>query len=216
MKRPSPQLVISAYTQGAFPMAHPEEDGRIYWYAPDPRALLPIEDFHVPRRLGQTVRKEPFDICINRDFEGVIEGCAAPRKTQKKTWISSGLAEVYAELHRLGFVHTVEAWDDGELVGGLYGVAIGGLFAGESMFYRKTDASKVCLVHLVRRLERRGYALLDIQFMNDHLAQFGAFEISREEYERRLEQALQLPCTFVDDDGESPATPDTSAHLEGD
>ncbi len=199
MRRPSAQLVISAYTQGIFPMAHPEEDGRIYWYAPDPRAILPLEDFHVPRRLAQTVAAEPFEICINRDFDAVIAGCAAPRKTQKKTWISSGLAEAYAELHRLGFVHTVEAWCDDELVGGLYGVAIGGFFAGESMFYRKTDASKICLVHLVRRLRRRNFTLLDIQFMTDHLAQFGAREIPQEEYERRLAAAIELPCEFVGD-----------------
>ena len=180
-------------------MAHPDEDDRIYWYAPDPRAILPIDDFHVPRRLQQTVDGEPFEIAINRDFEGVIEGCAAPRKTQKQTWISSGLASVYAELHRLGFVHTVEAWSDDELVGGLYGVAIGGFFAGESMFFRKTDASKVCLVHLVRRLKDRGFALLDIQFMTDHLAQFGAREIRRDEYERRLAVAIELPCRFTDE-----------------
>lgn len=181
-------------------MAHPEEDERICWYAPDPRAILPLHDFHVPSRLEQTLRQEPFEICINRDFDAVIAGCAAPRKTQSETWISSGLADTYAELHRRGFVHTVEAWDDGELVGGLYGVAIGGFFAGESMFYRKTDASKICLVHLVRRLRRRGFALLDIQFMTDHLARFGACEISREEYEQRLAAAIELPCQFVDDD----------------
>ena len=181
-------------------MAHPEEDDRIYWYAPDPRAILPIEDFHVPRRLEQTVSKEPFEICINRDFDAVIKECAAPRKTQKQTWISSGLAAVYSELHHLGFVHTVEAWEGDELVGGLYGVAIGGLFAGESMFHRRTDASKICLVHLVRRLEERGFMLLDIQFITDHLAQFGAVEIPREEYEDLLAEALELPCTFVDDD----------------
>ena len=204
MKRPSAEIVLSAYMQGIFPMAHPEEDDQIYWYAPDPRAILPIEDFHVPRRLEQTVRQDPFEICINRDFDGVVAGCAAPRKTQSTTWISSGLASVYAELHRRGFVHTVEAWDEGELVGGLYGVAIGGLFAGESMFYRKRDASKVCLVHLVRRLRRRGFVLLDIQFMTDHLARFGACEISREEYERRLAVAIDLPCKFVDGQDSAP------------
>ena len=196
MKRPSPQLVISAYTQGIFPMAHPEEEHRIYWYAPDPRAILPLDEFHVPRRLEQTVRSEPFEIAINRDFPGVITECAAPRKTQKQTWISSGLADVYIELHRLGFAHSVEAWQGDRLVGGLYGVAIGGLFAGESMFYRERDASKVCLVHLVRRLNERGFALLDIQFLTDHLAQFGAREISRDEYERRLAEAIELNCTF--------------------
>ncbi len=182
-------------------MAHPEEDNRIYWYAPDPRAILPIDDFHCPRRLYQTIRQEPFNVYINRDFDGVIDGCAAPRKTQSQTWISSGLADAYAELHRLGFVHTVEAWLNGELVGGLYGVAIGGFFAGESMFFRETDASKVCLVHLARRLDERGFTLLDIQFMTDHLEQFGAHEIPRDEYERRLADAIERPCSFVDEDG---------------
>ena len=206
MKQPSPQLVLSAYTQGVFPMAHPEEDNKIYWYAPDPRAIMPIDDFHCPRRLAHTVKKRPFDIWIDRDFDAVVEGCAAPRETQKQTWISSGLAAVFSELHRLGFVHTVEAWDGDELVGGLYGVSIGGFFAGESMFYRKTDASKICLVHLVRRLQERGFALLDIQFTTDHLEQFGAREISRDDYEQRLAEAIEMPCSFVNDD-----RPDTEA-----
>ncbi len=200
MKQPSPQLVLSAYTQGVFPMAHPEEDNKIYWYAPDPRAIMPIDDFHCPSRLAHTVKKRPFDIWIDRDFDAVVEGCAAPRKTQKQTWISSGLAAVFSELHRLGFVHTVEAWDGDELVGGLYGVSIGGFFAGESMFYRKTDASKICLVHLVRRLQDRGFALLDIQFTTDHLEQFGAREIPRDDYEQRLAEAIEMPCSFVNDD----------------
>ena len=200
MKRPHPQLVLSAYMQGIFPMAHPEEEGRIYWYAPDPRAILPLDEFHCPRRLAQTVKKAPYEIAINRDFQGVIDGCAAPRETQQETWISSGLAESYAELHQMGYVHTVEAWRGDRLVGGLYGVAIGGFFAGESMFFRATDASKICLVYLVERLRQRGFSLLDIQFMTDHLAQFGAREIPREEYERRLAEALELDCTFVDED----------------
>lgn len=181
-------------------MAHPEEDERIYWYAPDPRAIIPLDNFHVPRRLEQTLRKKPYEIAINRDFDGVIAACAAPRENQPQTWISSGLAEVYGELHNLGFAHTVEAYLDGELVGGLYGVALGGMFAGESMFHRARDASKICLVHLVERLKSRGYVLLDIQFMTDHLAQFGAMEIGRDEYEERLEEAIELPCQFVDDD----------------
>ena len=198
MKRPSPQLVLSAYMQGIFPMAHPEEENRIYWYAPDPRGIIPLEDFHVPRRLEQTVKKGPYEIAINRNFKGVIEACAAPRETQSETWISSGLAEVFTQLYHLGFAHTVEAWQDEKLVGGLYGVAIGGFFAGESMFHRKRDASKICLVHLVRRLRKRGFTLLDIQFTTDHLEQFGATEIPREEYERRLARAVEVDTTFVD------------------
>lgn len=198
MKKPHPQLVLSAYMQGIFPMAHPEEQGSIYWYAPDPRAILPLQDFHCPRRLAQTVKNKPYDIAIDRDFEGVINACAAPRKTQQQTWISSGLAKTYIKLHEMGFAHSVEAWKDGELVGGLYGVSIGGFFAGESMFYRATDASKICLVYLVRRMKERGFALLDIQFMTDHLAQFGAIEIPRDDYEQRLAEAIERDCTFVD------------------
>ncbi len=200
--RPTVEELLAAYMQGVFPMAHPEEGGRIYWYAPDPRAILPLDDFHTPRRLAQTVRQDPFDIRISTDVKGVIEACAAPRANQSQTWISSGIRDAYLELHERGFVHTVEAWLDDQLVGGLYGVAIGGLFAGESMFFRETDASKVCLVHLVRRLRRRGYTLLDIQFINDHLRQFGAIEIPRADYEQRLARALARPCRFIDDDGD--------------
>jgi leucyl/phenylalanyl-tRNA---protein transferase len=196
MKQPSPQILLSAYMQGIFPMAHPDQEDAIYWYAPDPRGILPIEDFHCPSRLEQTVRQEPFEIRYDTAFRRVMEECAAPRKIQKSTWISQGLIESYTKLHELGFAHSVEAWIDDELVGGLYGVAVGGLFAGESMFYRETDASKICLVHLVERLEQRGFALLDVQFVNDHLEQFGACEISREEYERRLVDALELEVEF--------------------
>lgn len=196
MKQPNPQILLSAYMQGIFPMAHPEEDDEIYWYAPDPRGILPIEEFHCPSRLAQTVRQEPFEIRYNTAFRRVMEECAAPRKIQKSTWISEGLVEAYTDLHELGFAHSVEAWLDDRLVGGLYGVGVGGLFAGESMFFRETDASKICLVHLVERLDERGFTLLDIQFVNDHLEQFGAIEISRDEYERRLACALERDVEF--------------------
>ena len=185
--------MLSAYAKGIFPMAHPERRDEIYWYAPDPRGLLPIDDFHCPRRLAQTVRQEPFEIAVNRDFEAVIEECS----NRSQTWISDGMKEAYTELHRLGFAHSVEAWDNSSLVGGLYGVALGGLFAGESMFYRATDASKICLVHLARRLNRRGYSLFDIQFVNEHLEQFNAFEVSRDEYETRLARALKQQNWFA-------------------
>jgi leucyl/phenylalanyl-tRNA--protein transferase len=196
MKKPNPHILLSAYMQGIFPMAHPEEDGAIYWYAPDPRGILPIEEFHCPSRLAQTVRQEPYEIRYNTAFRRVMEECAAPRKIQKSTWISEGLIEAYCELHELGFAHSVEAWLDERLVGGLYGVSVGGLFAGESMFFRETDASKICLVHLVERLAERGFTLLDIQFVNEHLEQFGAVEITRDEYERRLADALELEVEF--------------------
>ena len=179
-------------------MAHPEEGGEVYWYAPDPRTIMPLDEgFHVSRRLRQTIRQAPFEIAINRDFEAVIRACAAPREQQPETWISTGILEVYLELHQLGFCHSVEAWEEGELVGGLYGVALGGFFAGESMFHRRRDASKICLVHLVERLRERGYTLLDIQFMTPHLARFGAMEIPKSEYDARLKEALQHRCSFV-------------------
>ena len=196
MKRPSAQMLLSAYLQGIFPMANPDAGGEVSWYAPDPRGIIPLDGFHVPSRLAQTVRQEPFDIRYDTAFREVIEACAAPREIQKSTWISSGIIDAYCELHELGYAHSVEAWDDGALVGGLYGVAVGGVFAGESMFFRATDASKVCLVHLVERLRERGFELLDVQFVNAHLEQFGAVAIPREEYERRLRQAALLQPDF--------------------
>ncbi|MFU8805537.1 MAG: leucyl/phenylalanyl-tRNA--protein transferase [Bradymonadaceae bacterium] len=197
MKRPSAQLVVSAYAQGVFPMAHPEENDRVYWYAPDPRAILPLDDFHVSRRLAQIVRQEKFDVRVDTAFSNVMKACAEPRPDQPRTWISEGLTEVYEELHTLGYAHSVEAWQGDALVGGLYGVALGGLFAGESMFSREDNASKVCLVHLVDRMRERGYELLDIQFMTNHLRRFGATEISRAEYERRLVRAVARSCEFI-------------------
>lgn len=198
MKRPTIQMLVSAYAQGIFPMASPEEDGEIYWYAPDPRAILPLEDFHASRRLRQEVRRGTFEIRYDTSFEQVMRECAAPRPDQPTTWISEELLAAYVELHELGLAHSVEAWREGKLVGGLYGVSIGGMFAGESMFHREANASKVALYHLVERMKARGLTLLDIQFVTGHLAQFGAIEISRTEYERRLSIALQVQTTFRD------------------
>lgn len=200
MKRPSANMLLSAYAQGIFPMAHPEAEGEVYWYAPDPRAIIPLDTFHTSRRLRQVVRSGEFDMRINTCFERVMHECAAPRDTQPTTWISSGLIDAYVELHEHGFAHSVEAWKDGELAGGLYGVSIAGMFAGESMFHRQTNASKVSLVYLVERMNARGMTLLDTQFLTDHLARFGAHEVTREEYEQRLSEALELPVSFVDDD----------------
>lgn len=183
-----PRPLLSAYTQGLFPMAH--EDGTIYWYDPDPRAILPLDRFHVPSRLARTVHQEPFEIRWDSAFREVMEACAAPESGRKETWISPELIEAYTALHRLGYAHSVESWQDGELVGGLYGVAINSFFAGESMFSRERDASKVALVHLVRRLQARGFLLLDVQFMTEHLRQFGAKEIARSKYQRQLRAAL--------------------------
>lgn len=194
--RLDPEQLLYAYAQGVFPMAH--GDGQIFWYDPDPRAIIPLDRFHVPSRLARTVRQAPFEIRVDKAFRRVMELCAAPAPGREETWISEDFLTAYSELHELGLAHSVEAWQDGELVGGLYGVTLNSLFAGESMFSLERDASKVTLVHLVRRLRRRNYLLLDIQFLTEHLAQFGAMEISRERYHRLLREALQRPNTFTD------------------
>jgi len=183
-------LVVRAYLQGIFPMS--DESGHISWYAPDPRAIFDLENFHIPKRLARTVRSGHFEVRINHDFKGTMRDCA----NREETWISDEIVKVYTELHRAGFAHSVESFLDGERVGGLYGVALGGAFMGESMFSKATDASKVALVHLVERLKERGFILLDTQFMTDHLATFGAVTISLEEYRERLDTALALRCRF--------------------
>lgn len=190
----TPQMLLSAYCQGVFPMAH--EDGRIYWYDPDPRAIIPLDRFHVSRSLERTIRQHSFEIRLNTAFTAVIKACAAPALGREETWINDDIIQAYTRLHRLGFAHSVEAWQAGELVGGLYGVAIGGFFAGESMFSTVTDSSKVALVYLVEHLRRRRFRLLDTQFMTEHLRRFGAEEISAAEYRQRLGQALLTSATF--------------------
>jgi leucyl/phenylalanyl-tRNA--protein transferase len=193
--RLTPHLLIAAYSQGIFPMA--DEEGRISWYDPDPRAIIPLDAFHVPRRLARTVRSGRFEIRVDTAFRAVMEACAAPAPGRETTWISPEMIDAYTALHQLGFAHSVEAWREGRLVGGLYGVALRGLFAGESMFSRETDASKVALVHLVERLRRGGFVLLDTQFLvGGHMRQFGAIEIPRREYKRRLAHALQVEAVF--------------------
>jgi len=188
------QHLLYAYAQGIFPMAH--EDGQIFWYDPDPRAIIPLDHFHVPARLARTVRRAPYEIRVNSAFRRVMEQCATPAPGRQETWISDDLIALYTELHRMGYAHSVECWRDGALAGGLYGVNLNSFFAGESMFSHERDASKVALVYLVRCLQRRNYLLLDIQFITGHLAQFGAVEISRDSYKRRLAQALQQPNRF--------------------
>ena len=193
MDRPlSPELLIYGYTRGVFPMADPDEDGAIYWYAPDPRGLLPLDAFHVPKSLAKLVRQERFEVATDRDFEGVMRACAAAAPGRESTWISEEVVAAYVALHRRGAAHSVECWQGGELAGGLYGVALGGAFFGESMFHRVRDASKVALVHLVQQLRRGGFTLLDVQFVTPHLARFGAVEIDRATYERRLAAALRV------------------------
>lgn len=189
----APEQLLVGYSHGIFPMA---EEGRISWYDPDPRAILPLDGFHVPRRLARILRKQPFELRVDTTFAEVIRACAAPAFGREETWIDETIVDAYTRLHELGFAHSVEAWQAGRLVGGLYGVAINSFFAGESMFSRVSNASQSALVHLVARLRQRGFLLLDAQFMTDHLRRFGAVEISRAAYRRRLAQALARPNTF--------------------
>ena len=185
------ELVLRAYCQGLFPMAR-SRHGPIEWFRPDPRAIFDPRRVHLSRRLVRTMRGGRFDVRINADFAAVIAACAA----RDETWISPEVERVYGELHALGFAHSVEAYQAGALVGGLYGVAVGGAFMGESMFHSATDASKVCFAALVGRLRERGFVVLDTQFMTEHLASLGAFEISAAAYDNLLARALRLDCRF--------------------
>jgi leucyl/phenylalanyl-tRNA--protein transferase len=184
--------LLTAYAQGAFPMT--DRDGTIRWYTADPRGILPLETFHIPRSLRQVVRQNRFEIRVDEDFEEVMRACMTTRP--EGSWISEDLVRAYRRLHELGYAHSVEAYRNGELVGGLYGVAMGGAFFGESMFYYERDASKVALVHLVHRLRDRGYELLDTQASTPHLERFGCVEIRADDYMRRLKRALARNCEF--------------------
>jgi len=188
-----PELVLHAYSIGAFPMADP--DGEIAWFSPDPRCIFPLDKFHVPRTVRQLIQRRVFEVRIDTAFAEVIAACA---DRAEGTWISESIMATYTELHRQGFAHSVECWRADNLAGGLYGVALGGAFFGESMFTRVTGASKVALAALVERLKARGFTLLDTQWTTPHLARFGAIEIPRREYLRRLRAALLLPCRFAD------------------
>lgn len=188
----SPQNLLAAYAEGAFPMA--DDDGVIRFYTADPRGIIPLDGFHIPRTLRQVVRQGRFEIRFNHAFEDVILACMHARP---RTWINDTLLAAYLRLAQLGHAHSVEAWRDGQLAGGLYGVSIGGAFFGESMFHRQTDASKVALVALVERLNQRGFTLLDTQTVSRHLQNFGAIKIPEPDYLHRLQQALQLPRHFA-------------------
>ena len=192
----SSELLVSAYTSGWIPMA--VDDGEIRWYSPDPRGIIPLESFRVPSRLGRLIRAGSFQIALNRAFDTVIRACAETdrRDGDPGTWIDREIIDSYVELHRLGVAHSVEAWQDGRLVGGLYGVALGGVFFGESMFHSRTNASKVALTALVEHLRARGFRLLDIQWVTPHLEQFGAVEIPRPAYLELLEEALAIEVAF--------------------
>jgi leucyl/phenylalanyl-tRNA---protein transferase len=188
-------LLVSAYASGWFPMA--VEPGEIRWYSPDPRGIIPLETFHAPRRLARLVRQHRFEIRIDTDFAAVIGACAE-RRDEEGSWIDAEIFESYCALHQQGLAHSVETWQEGQLVGGLYGVALNGAFFGESMFHRVTDASKVAMVALVERLRARGFALLDTQWVTDHLSQFGAIEIPRRRYLRLLDAAMRVEARFTD------------------
>ena len=185
-----PRMVINAYTQGIFPMA--DHDGTIHWYAPDPRAILEHEDLYISRSLRTTLRKGIYEVRMDSAFEAVMRLCGA----REETWINEAFIATYTYLHYAGLAHSVEAWKDGVLAGGLYGVSLRAAFMGESMFSRATDASKVCLVALVEHLKTRGFVLHDTQFLTPHLESLGVTEIPREAYEQRLREALQLQCRW--------------------
>lgn len=196
----TPELILEAYTQGLFPMAYNAESPYIHWICPEERGQLSITDIHFPKRLTKTIRNAPHTIKYNTDFSGVIAMCAENTATRPETWINDPIRDVFIKLHKAGHAHSVEAWqdtDDGEvLVGGLYGLAIGGAFFGESMFSRATDASKIVLAHLVARLWKGGFTLLDTQFVNDHLKQFRVYEVSHEAYKMQLDDALPIEADF--------------------
>jgi leucyl/phenylalanyl-tRNA---protein transferase len=192
----TPELLLEAYAAGIFPMAEGADDRELFWVDPVRRGVLPLDGFHVPRRLARTLRGGRFEIRCDSAFEPVMRSCAAASDDRPQTWINDEIVTLYTELFRRGAAHSVESWLDGELVGGLYGVHLGAVFFGESMFSRVTDASKVALVHLVARLRQGGFTLLDTQFVTEHLQRFGAIEIPRREYHSRLQAALARRAYF--------------------
>ena len=204
----SPETLIKAYALGVFPMAEHHDDDRIFFVDPDERGILPLDQVHLPRSLKKRVRQRPYRITVNQAFDQVIDGCRTITDSREESWINPQIRQLYCALHRLGFAYSVEAWQDygtdPQLVGGLYGVALAGAFFGESMFSRATDASKIALVHLMARLQAGGFTLLDTQFSNPHLEQFGVLEIPRDDFKILLGEALAAEATFplIDDDFE--------------
>lgn len=192
----TPEVLLKAYACGIFPMAESADDPGLYWIEPERRGVLPLDAFHVPRRLARLVRQDRFEVRVDTAFDAVLDGCAAPAPGRQRTWINGRIRALYGTLFALHHAHSVEVWQDGELAGGLYGVRLNGAFFGESMFSRVRDASKVALVHLAARLRVGGFSLLDAQFITEHLAQFGAEEISRREYQLRLDAALGTSAHF--------------------
>jgi leucyl/phenylalanyl-tRNA---protein transferase len=195
----APNWMMAAYRSGIFPMPlHYDHRRSLAWFSPDPRGILELDSLHVSRRLARRLRRKEFQFTINGAFAEVVEACAAPRPNDTGCWLTLALQNAYLALHQLGTAHSAEVWSEGELVGGIFGIAIGGFFAGESMFSRRTDGSKAALDFLVNHLRGRGYALLDVQWTNEHTRSLGACDISRDEYLRRLAAATELPARFVD------------------
>jgi len=192
----TPDLLLRAYAIGIFPMAESRLDPELHWIDPDMRGILPLDRLHVPRKLRAKLRRGIFQVRCNTAFHDVIQGCAEPAENRPDTWINPVIERLYSELHEMGFAHSVECWDGDSLVGGLYGVSLGGAFFGESMFSRATDASKVALVHLVLRLRRSRFQLLDTQFNTPHLSRFGVVEIPRDDYRKLLTQAVSTKAEF--------------------
>jgi leucyl/phenylalanyl-tRNA--protein transferase len=192
----TPDILLRAYAVGLFPMAERHDDPTLYWIDPEKRGILPLDTFHIPRRLRRTIRNKPYAVRCDTAFETVIRRCAEPARDRNETWINEEIVRLYVDLAAMGRAHSVECWQDAELVGGLYGVALDGAFFGESMFSRATDASKIALVHLVARLRKGGFRLLDTQFVTRHLSQFGAMEIHRSGYRHLLSTALDVRATF--------------------
>ncbi len=193
------ELLLLAYAAGIFPMADSAESPDMYWVEPEMRGILPLENFHVPRSLKKAMRKSHAEVRFSTAFAKVMKSCAETTQNRPSTWINQQIFNLYCQLHDAGHAHSVEIWQDDELVGGLYGVTLGAAFFGESMFSRQTDASKMALVHLVERLRNNGYMLLDTQFATDHLERFGVIEIPREDYQTLLSKALQKQCSFLDE-----------------
>ncbi len=192
----TPDILLRAYAIGIFPMAEGRDHRELHWIDPEQRGVLPLDSFHVPRKLRRRIRRDDFQVTCDSAFEKTILACAEPTDNRPDTWINPAIQELYTELHGMGFAHSVECWRDGELVGGLYGVSLGAAFFGESMFSRAPDASKVALAHLVLRLRKGGYRLLDTQFVTAHLERFGVVEIPRQEYRSALAQAITSQARF--------------------
>jgi len=192
-----PETVLGAYAQGFFPMADTLDPDTIIWFNPPRRAIMPIEGLHIPRKLRALALKSPFEIRVDTAFDAVIAACAAPTESRTSTWINDDIRQIFSTLHQIGYAHSVESWQDGKLVGGVYGLALGGAFCGESMFSRTSNASKIALIHLCARLSAAGFTLLDCQMLNDHTARFGAYEIAKTAYLPLLTAALQKPCDFL-------------------